>query len=132
MEPRLITHDPTPPNEPQQPLLACAARLQQLKLTEFMLKSSQAAAESTLAERTRFMLSPEKWRKFNAALDAPARQRSIKHHLVTFAFQGISGYYRKIIPVLYVLAVALRRCRLVWRSPRLDARHRVPSLVNWR
>ena len=51
-----------------------AARTQRLKLTEFMIKSSQVAAEIALAERTRFVLPPDKWRQFNAALDAPARQ----------------------------------------------------------
>lgn len=55
-------------------VLAQAARLQQVKLTEFMIKASQAAAEIALAERTRFVLSPQKWREFNAALDAPARE----------------------------------------------------------
>jgi len=55
-------------------VLVRAAKLQQIKLTEFVLKSSQAAAEGALAERTRFTLPSEKWREFNAALDAPARQ----------------------------------------------------------
>ena len=50
-----------------------AARAQRLKLTEFMVKSSQVAAEIALAERTRFVLPPDKWRRFNAALDAPAK-----------------------------------------------------------
>ncbi len=54
-------------------LLARAARLQRLKLTEFMLQSSQTAAENALSDRTRFVLSPEKWHAFNAALQAPAR-----------------------------------------------------------
>jgi uncharacterized protein (DUF1778 family) len=53
-------------------LLVRASRAQRLKLTEFMVKSSQVAAESALAERTRFVLPAEKWRQFNAALDAPA------------------------------------------------------------
>jgi uncharacterized protein (DUF1778 family) len=55
-------------------LLMRAARLQQLKLTEFMIQSSQAAAESALAERTRFVVPAEKWREFHAALDAPGRK----------------------------------------------------------
>lgn len=50
-----------------------AARAQRLKLTEFMVKSSQVAAEIALAERTRFILPENKWRQFNAALDAPAK-----------------------------------------------------------
>jgi len=55
-------------------MLMRAARAQRLKLTEFMVKSSQAAAETALIERTRFVLPPDKWRQFNAALDAPPRQ----------------------------------------------------------
>lgn len=53
-------------------LLARAAKLQRLGLTEFMVSSSQAAAEAVLAERTRFVLPADKWREFNAALDKPA------------------------------------------------------------
>lgn len=55
-------------------VLVRAARLQQLKLTEFMVKSSRAAAEAALAERTRFVLPSDKWQEFNSALEAPARQ----------------------------------------------------------
>ena len=55
-------------------MLARAARLQRVKLTEFMLTSSQAAAEMALSERTRFGLKAEKWREFNAALDSPPRE----------------------------------------------------------
>jgi len=54
-------------------MLVQAARLQQVKLTEFMIKSSQAAAEMALADRTRFILPAEQWRQFNAALDSPPR-----------------------------------------------------------
>ena len=55
-------------------LLVKAAALQRVKLTEFMVKSSQAAAEMAMAEQTRFVLSAEKWREFNAALDASDRE----------------------------------------------------------
>jgi uncharacterized protein (DUF1778 family) len=55
-------------------MLVRAATSQRLELTEFMVKASQAAAETALADRTRFVLSADKWREFNAALDAPARQ----------------------------------------------------------
>ncbi len=66
-------------------MLVRAARAQRLKLTEFMVKSSQVAAEAALAERTRFVLSPDKWRQFNAALDAPARQIPALKELFTEA-----------------------------------------------
>lgn len=55
-------------------LLKQAASLQEVKLTDFMIKSALAAAETALAERTRFLLTPPQWREFNAALDAPPRE----------------------------------------------------------
>lgn len=55
-------------------VLVQAAKLHQVKLTEFMIKASQAAAEIALAERTRFVLPPQKWREFNAALDSPPKE----------------------------------------------------------
>ena len=51
-----------------------AARLRRVVLTEFMIAASQAAADAALAERTQFTLSPQKWREFNAALDASPRE----------------------------------------------------------
>ena len=61
-------------NSRTKALLVQAAKLEQVKLTEFMVKASQAAAETALAGRTKFVLSPEKWREFNAALDSPPRE----------------------------------------------------------
>ena len=55
-------------------LLVQAAHLRNVKLTEFMVSASQTAAEAALAERTQFVLPPEKWREFNAALDAAPRE----------------------------------------------------------
>ena len=54
--------------------LVQAAKLQHQKLTEFMLNSSRVAAELALADRARFVLPPDKWAEFNAALDAPPRK----------------------------------------------------------
>jgi uncharacterized protein (DUF1778 family) len=54
--------------------LVKAAKLKQVKLTQFMVQASQTAAEIALADRTRFILSPEKWREFNVALDAAPRE----------------------------------------------------------
>jgi len=61
--------------------LVQAAKLQHQKLTEFMLNSSRAAAEIALADRTRFVLPPDKWTEFNAALDAPPRNIPGLHKL---------------------------------------------------
>lgn len=54
-------------------VLVQAARLHQVRLTEFMIKASHAAAEMALTERTRFVLPSQKWREFNAALDSPPK-----------------------------------------------------------
>ncbi len=69
-------------------LLVQAAELQEIKLTDFMVKASQVAAEAVLAERNRFVLSPEKWRQFNAALDAPPRDIPALRQL----FRGASPF----------------------------------------
>lgn len=64
-------------------ILLKAAALQQVNLTEFMIRSSRVAAEMVLAERTRIALPPEKWREFNAALDAPPREIPALRRLFT-------------------------------------------------
>jgi uncharacterized protein (DUF1778 family) len=61
-------------NPRQKAVILQAAKIQKLKLTEFVLNSSQAAAEEVLTERSRFILASEKWRQFNDALDAPPRE----------------------------------------------------------
>ncbi len=43
-------------------------------LSEFLVESGRERAERVLADRTRFVLSPDQWRAFTAALDRPARQ----------------------------------------------------------
>ena len=55
-------------------LLKSAAKLRKNSLTDFVLNSSTAAAENVLADQTRFVLPPDKWAAFNAALDAPAKE----------------------------------------------------------
>ena len=51
-----------------------AAKLRQYSLTDFVVRSSQDAAEAVLAEQTRFVLPKAQWLAFNEALDAPARK----------------------------------------------------------
>jgi len=55
-------------------LLRRAAKLRQYSLTDFVVRSSQDAAEAVLAEQTRFVLPKAQWLAFHAALDAPARE----------------------------------------------------------
>jgi len=55
-------------------LLKSAAKLRKNSLTDFVLNSSTTAAENILADQTRFVLPPDKWAAFNAALDAPPKE----------------------------------------------------------
>ncbi len=55
-------------------LIGRAAKLRKYSLTEFVMRSSQEAAEAVLAEQTRFVLPKAQWLAFNAALDAPAKE----------------------------------------------------------
>jgi uncharacterized protein (DUF1778 family) len=50
-----------------------AAALQRKSLSDFVLAASREAAEQVLMDQTRFVLSNDALRKFNAALDAPPR-----------------------------------------------------------
>ncbi len=53
--------------------LAHAAVLQHQTITEFVLAASRDAANRILGEQTRFALSTEEMKKFESALEAPAR-----------------------------------------------------------
>ena len=55
-------------------LIRRAAKLRKCSLTDFVVRSSQDAAEAVMAEQTRFVLPKAQWRAFNAALDAPAKE----------------------------------------------------------
>jgi len=50
-----------------------AAAVAQRRATDFVLESALASAAETLAERQSFLLGPEQWQVFVAALDAPAQ-----------------------------------------------------------
>jgi uncharacterized protein (DUF1778 family) len=54
-------------------ILQRAAEATNRTLSQFVLDNALARADEVLAERRRFVLSAEKWDKFQAALDAPAR-----------------------------------------------------------
>jgi uncharacterized protein (DUF1778 family) len=53
--------------------LRAAALLVRRSLSEFVLESALERAHETLADRQRFGLDEERWRAFQAALDAPVR-----------------------------------------------------------
>lgn len=68
---------------PVKELLRTAARLRNESLTGFVLRSSQVAAETVIAEQTRFVLPEAQWLAFNAVLDAPAREIPELRRLLT-------------------------------------------------
>lgn len=57
----------------QASLLKRAAESQDTTLTDFVLTSAALAAERALADRRLFVLQPEQWAAFEAALERPAR-----------------------------------------------------------
>lgn len=50
-----------------------AAAESRTSVSEFVEQAAVQAADHTLADRTHFVLDPERWETFVAALDAPAR-----------------------------------------------------------
>lgn len=55
----------------EKSLIARAARLQQTTLTEFVLENTLHAAKQIVAEEKHFEMSPEQFKRFVRALDAP-------------------------------------------------------------
>jgi uncharacterized protein (DUF1778 family) len=53
--------------------LNAAAAAASRSVSEFVLESALARAAETLPDRQRFELPPERWKAFQAALDAPPR-----------------------------------------------------------
>jgi uncharacterized protein (DUF1778 family) len=54
-------------------MLAAAAIAERRTISDFVLESALRRAEEALADRRVFLLDPEKWDAFVAALDAPPR-----------------------------------------------------------
>lgn len=57
----------------QKDVISRAAELKQTTVTNFMVEHAFQAAQQVLADQAHFYLSPEKWKEFCAALDAPPR-----------------------------------------------------------
>jgi len=53
--------------------LQAAAAASNRSVSEFVLESALACADEALADRRNFGLSPDQWKGFLAALDAPPR-----------------------------------------------------------
>jgi uncharacterized protein (DUF1778 family) len=68
---------------PVKQLLQEAARVAHKNVSEFLLDAGIVAANQTLADRTRFELSEEKWLAFQAALDQPVSVKPKLKKLLT-------------------------------------------------
>jgi uncharacterized protein (DUF1778 family) len=53
--------------------LEAAASVARRSVSAFVLESALGRADETLADRLTFSLPPDRWKAFNAALDAPPR-----------------------------------------------------------
>ncbi|PKQ29939.1 MAG: DUF1778 domain-containing protein [Actinobacteria bacterium HGW-Actinobacteria-10] len=62
----------TTPDE--KDLVAQAARISKVSMTQFIRQAAMRSAEEVLADQTRFTLPPDKWEAFVEALDRPARE----------------------------------------------------------
>ena len=64
-------------------MIQAAAQAQDKTVSEFLLDSGLASAAETLADRRLFILDNAQWNAFQAALDAPPRERPRLAHLMT-------------------------------------------------
>lgn len=69
----------------QKEMIARAARLRQTTLSNFLLENGCSAAQQVLAEQVHFVLPPDRWQAFCAALDAPPRDIPALRKLLTEA-----------------------------------------------
>lgn len=57
----------------QRRLFEQAASTADTTMTEFVVQSAEVAARGVIADRTRFVLAPEQWEAFSAAIDRAPR-----------------------------------------------------------
>lgn len=69
----------------QKAVLARAAQLRQVSLSNFMLEHAYEAAQQVLAEQHEIVMSPAEWKAFCRALDAPPRPIPALKKLLTQA-----------------------------------------------
>lgn len=70
-------------SEQQQELLRRGAKERGESLTEFIIRSACAEAEMVLADQRRFVLDPQRWEAFVAALDRPVKDKPQLRRLLT-------------------------------------------------
>ena len=60
----------------EETLIKVAAERRGINVTDFIIiTAAREKAEETLTDQTRFVLSDEQWKRFNAALDRPPREK---------------------------------------------------------
>jgi uncharacterized protein (DUF1778 family) len=67
----------------QEDILRKGATAHGQSVTEFIVESACAAAESELADQCEFKLPPDQWRAFLEALDRPAKSNPALRRLLT-------------------------------------------------
>ena len=67
----------------EEKLIKVAAERQGVNVTDFILGAAREKAEETLADRTRFALQEDQWKRFMQALDRPAQDKPRLRKLFT-------------------------------------------------
>lgn len=67
----------------QKNVIAQAARIKEVTMSEFVLEQSLAAAQQVIADQAHFTLPEKQWREFCAALDAPPKSIPALRRLLT-------------------------------------------------
>lgn len=62
------------PNSQQKRVIAQAAKLLNVSVSQFVLQRAYLDAQAVIAEQTRFGLNDEQWTRFIAVLDEPPKE----------------------------------------------------------
>lgn len=67
----------------QKRVIAQAARIKEITMSEFVLEQSLAAAQQVIADQAQFTLPGKQWKQFCAALDSPPKSVPALRRLLT-------------------------------------------------
>ncbi len=67
----------------QKRVIAEAARIKEITMSEFVLEQSLTAAQHVIADQVQFTLPAKQWKQFCAALDAPPKSVPALRRLMT-------------------------------------------------
>jgi len=67
----------------QKKVIAQAARIKEVTMSEFVLEQSLTAAQRVIADQAQFTLPRKQWKEFCAALDAPPKSIPALRRLLT-------------------------------------------------